>query len=82
MKAYLIAAYKKLLTEEKALFKSATMWLAGVLATAPDTLAYAQQQFPSLQPYLPHVLQAQGMKWIALAIFVCRIRSMLPKTQA
>jgi hypothetical protein len=57
--------------------KSATVWLAAGLASAPDILTYMQGNFPSISPYLPHLLQDQGMKWIALAVFVARMRSMI-----
>lgn len=74
---YIQALWSKLITREKALFKSATLYFAAGLAAAPDILATAQAQWPSVTPYLPHVLQDNGLKWIALGIFICRIRSMI-----
>lgn len=71
------AHWQHLVTHEKAIFKSLTVWLAAVLAAAPQILDAAQSNFPSISPYLPHVLQDQGMKWIALAIFVCRMKSLV-----
>jgi len=75
------ALFQHLITRQKALFKSLTVWFAAILAAAPDLLSAAQSNFPSISPYLPHLLQDQGMKWIALAIFVCRLKSLvkLPK---
>lgn len=74
---YLKALWEKLITKEKALFKSATLYFAAFLATAPELLDMAQAQWPTIAPYLPHILQEGGLKWIAIGIFICRIRSML-----
>lgn len=77
MKAYLAALWAHLITREKVLFKSATIWLAAIVAAAPDLLTYAQANFPSIVGYVPQGLQAPAMKWIALAIFVARMRSLV-----
>lgn len=75
--SYLQALWAKLITREKELFKSATLYFAAALAAAPEVLAAAQDQWPSIAPYLPHVLQDSGLKWIAIGVFLCRIRSMI-----
>lgn len=69
--------WQHLVTREKVLFKSLTVWLAAILSALPRILAAAQSDFPSIAPYLPRLLQDQGLKWIALAIFVCRLRSLV-----
>lgn len=74
---YLQDLWYKLITKEKVLFKSATLYFAAAIAAAPEILSTAQAQWPSIAPYLPHVLQDSGLKWIALGIFLCRIRSMI-----
>lgn len=71
------AYWQHLVTREKALIKSLTVWFAAVLAAAPNLLTTAQANFPSISPYLPHLLEDQGMKWIALGIFVCRMKSLV-----
>lgn len=79
--AWLKAAWRHLVTEEKALFKSATMYLALLLAAAPQILQNAQDSWPTLAPYLPGILQSKGLGWIAVSIFICRIESMLRAVQ-
>lgn len=73
LKAY----WQHLVTREKALFKSFTMWLAAFIAAAPTLLPEIQSNFPTIAPYLPKLLQEKGMGWIALAIAVCRLKSMV-----
>jgi hypothetical protein len=77
LKAKIVAHWQHLITKEKALLKSATIYLSVVLAAAPNVLEYMQTNFPSLVPYLPHVLADKSMKWIALAVIVCRMRSLV-----
>jgi hypothetical protein len=71
------ALWARLITREKTLFKSATIYLAAVIASAPDLLSFAQASFPSIAGYLPSALHDPVMRLIGLAIFLCRLRSMV-----
>lgn len=66
-----------LLVKEKALWKSATMWLAALLLGAPEALNYARDHWIDIAPNLPPVLQAKGLGWVSLAIFLCRMKSLV-----
>jgi hypothetical protein len=71
------ALWQRLVTREKLLFKSATIWLGAIVTALPDILA----ALPSAAQYLPSAWQDTAMRWIGIAILLCRLRSMvkLPK---
>lgn len=66
-----------LLTHGKALLKSATIWLSALIASAPDMLTFAQANFPSISGYLPHALQDPVMRFIGIAVFLARLRTLV-----
>lgn len=69
--------WQRLVTKQKALLKSATIWLAAFVAGLPDMLQFAQANFPSIAQAIPAALHDPVMHWIGVAIFVCRLRSMV-----
>lgn len=69
--------WQKLVTKEKALFKSSTMWLAGLVTALPTLLPEIQANFPTVAAYIPPALHDPVMRLLGLAIFVCRLRSMV-----
>lgn len=66
-----------LIAKASVLWKSATMWLAAVLAALPDMLTFAQQNITELVGQLPVALHDPVMRWIGLAVFLARLRSMV-----
>lgn len=81
MKIYIIRLYRHLLVEEKALWKSSTIWLSMLLTSMPDILTYVQANFPSIQDYLPHALQDPVMRVVGVAVFLCRMKSLIKLPQ-
>lgn len=73
--------WQHLVTKEKALWKSATMWVAGTIAALPDIADYAQAHFPDIAPLIPPAFHDRAMHWIAAAVAVARLKSLvkLPK---
>lgn len=69
--------WQRLVTREKLLFKSATIWLGAVVTAMPDILS----ALPGAADYVPPAWHDTAVRWIGIAILVCRLRSMvkLPK---
>jgi hypothetical protein len=65
--------WQRLITREKLLFKSATIWLGALVTALPDILA----ALPGAAQYLPTAWQDTAMRWIGIAILLCRLRSMV-----
>lgn len=66
-----------LITRQKALWKSATIWLSAIVMSLPDILTYAQANFPTIAGYLPQAWHDRSLSLIGLAIFLCRMRSLV-----
>lgn len=71
------ALWAHLITHEKALWKSATVWLSALIVSLPDILNYAQANYPSIAAYLPHALQDPVMRYIGVAVFLARLRTLV-----
>lgn len=71
------ALWQHLVTDQKALFKSATIYLGLLITSLPDILGYVQANWPTIAGYLPHAWQDRSLSLIGVAIFLCRLRSMV-----
>lgn len=78
------ALWQHLVTKEKALFKSATVYVAALIAAMPDIAGFAQQNFEQVAKYIPAAWHDRSLSLIGLVVFLARARSLvkLPKAAA
>jgi hypothetical protein len=71
------AHWQHLITKEKALFKSATVYVGAVITALPDLAGLAQSNFPDVAKYLPHAWQDPSMRVIGLVVLAARFKSLI-----
>jgi hypothetical protein len=75
--AKLKALWEHLITKEKALWKSATVYVGAVITAMPQILDYADANFPAISSHLPTALHDPVMHAIGVAVLVARGRSLI-----
>lgn len=76
----LTALWAKLVTKEKALFKSATIYVGATITALPDIATWLQGNFSQVAQYIPPAWHDRSMSLIGAIVIVARLRSMIKLT--
>lgn len=77
LKAY----WEHLVTREKALFKSATLYVGALIAALPEIATWLQQNFQEVAQYIPQAWHDRSISIIGLVVLLARLRSMVKLPQ-
>ncbi len=73
LKAY----WQLLITEEKRLWKSATVYVGAVVLALPDIASWLQANFSQVAQYIPPAWHDTSMRVIGAIVLIARLRSMV-----
>jgi hypothetical protein len=77
MLTYLKRLGSYLLVKEKALFKSATIYVGATITALPDIALWAQANYPEVGKYIPAAWQDRSMHLIGMIVIAARMRSLV-----
>lgn len=69
--------WEHLVTREKALFKSATVYVSAIIMALPNIATWAQANFSQLAQYIPQAWHNRSISLIGLIVLIARMRSMV-----
>lgn len=69
--------WAKLFTKEKALFKSATIYVGAIITALPDIANWLQGNFSQVAQYIPSAWHDRSMSAIGAVVLLARLRSMV-----
>jgi hypothetical protein len=73
LKAY----WQHLVTREKALWKSATIYVGALIVALPDIATWLQANFSQVAQYIPPAWRDRSISVIGLIVLLARLRSMV-----
>lgn len=77
MKNYLKALLSRLITEEKLLFKSATIYVGAWIVALPTLAAWMQSNWSEVGKYIPVAWQSPSLHALGAIVIIARLRSMV-----
>lgn len=71
-----------LVTHEKALFKSATLYVGTIITVLPDIASFLQANWTEVAQYIPQAWHSRSMSLIGLIVMLARLRTLVKVPQA
>lgn len=66
-----------LITHEQALFKSATLYVGGIITALPDIANYLQANWSDVAHYIPAAWHDRSISLIGSIVLVARLRTLV-----
>lgn len=77
MIAQLKALLARLVTDEKRLFKSATIYVGALIVALPNIAQWAHDNWAQVSPYVPPAWQDKSIHILGAIVLLARMRSMV-----
>lgn len=70
-------SFQWLITHEKALFKSATLYVGGIITALPDIAGFLQANWAEIAQYIPQAWHSRSISLIGLVVMLARLRTLV-----
>jgi hypothetical protein len=72
-----VTRWEWLVTQERRVFRSATMYVAMAIGVLPDIAGFLQANWHEASQYIPAAYHSQSLKLIGAIVFLARLRSLV-----